>query len=409
MTDRAGFSKIQDAADGPISIWIFIALAVTFGAQAMGSMIVYAPGVLAPVARGDIGVSASSAGVMTSICYLGCFLATFFSGQVIARVGPLRCSQFSLVIMALGTALTAAANILLVVLGGLILGIGYGALTPTSSAILVKRAPLKMRATILSIKQTGVPAGGILAGGLIPLLILAFHWKVTVLILAGACALLAALIQPTRAEFDGGDTPVSATARQSPTASLRMLWENGRLREVSMVSFMYGGMQMMFVSFFVVYLTQHAGLTLVKAGGAMAAGMIAGVLARVLWGVVADRLVKPRILLALVGFGTSAATVAMAMITPGWHLLAVYAVGIAMGATSIAWNGVYLAEIARVAPQGDIGTATSASLMFNYGGVVLFPSLCWAIIRATGSYTSMFLLMAALNALTALVLLRRRT
>ena len=392
-----------------MSFWTYIALAVTFGAQAMGSLIVYAPAVLAPVAQADIGVPASSVGVMTSVCYVGAFLATIVSGQLIARLGPLRFSQVALIVMAFGTALTATANLPLVILGGLVLGIGYGALTPASSAILVKRSPEKLRATILSIKQTGVPGGGALAGALIPLLLLAFRWEVAVLIIAGACALLALLIQPTRGELDRADPAAFTVAKPALTASLRMLWEDSQLREVSMVAFMFGGMQMMFVSFFVVYLTQHAGLTLIEAGGAMAAGMVAGVLARVLWGVVADRLIEPRTLLAWLGLGASAATVTVAMITANWPLLAVYAAGIAMGTTSVAWNGVYLSEVARIAPRGDIGTATSASLMFNFGGVVLFPSLCWGMIGATGGYTAMFLIMAALNALTALLLLRRRS
>lgn len=388
-------------------LWTYAALAVTFVAQVMGTMIMYAPAVVASAAQADLGVPASSVGVLTSICYVGATAATMISGQAISRLGPMRWSQICLLMMACGTGLIASANLLLVMAGGLILGAGYGPLTPASSAILVKRAPLRLRATILSVKQTGVPAGGALAGMIIPLLILAYGWKTAVLTLGGFCLLITALVQPTRKEFDRADFRYLPTGKQGILEPLRVLRTDPRLWEGALVSFIYAGMQLMFVSFFVVYLTQHVGLTLVMAGGAMAAGMIGSVVARLMWGVVADRWVRPRALLAWIGIGTSLATVTMALITPAWPLFSIYAVGIAMGMTSVAWNGVFLAEIARIAPKGDIGMATSASMIFTYGGVVFCPVLCWGLIIATGGYTAMFLIMAALNLLAALALFRR--
>ena len=389
-------------------MWTFIALAVMFVVQVMGTMVMYAPSILAPAAHVDIGVSASSVGVLSSICYGGAIAATIISGQAIARFGPLRWSQFCLLMLACSTGLIASGNLLLVVMGGLILGAGYGPLTPASSTILVKRVPEQLRATILSIKQTGVPAAGVLTGAIIPSLILLFSWKVAILILGGMCVLLAALIQPTREEFDHGDLAVSPVSKQSIVESLKMLSTDPRLREIGLMSFMYSGMQMMFVSFFVVYLTEHVGFTLLQAGGAMAVGMIAGILARVLWGVISDQLAKPRIILGWLGLGTSAATVTMALITPDWPLFVVYGVGIVMGITAMAWNGVFLAEVANIAPRGDVGMATSASLMVSFGGVVVLPALCWGMITATGSYTIMFLIMAAINVLPATLLLCRR-
>lgn len=386
----------------------YIALAMTFMAQVIATMVMYAPAVIATAAQADLGVSAGSVGVMTSICYGGAVTATLISGQAIARVGPLRWSQICLLLIACGTWLVSSAHLLLVVVGGVLIGAGYGPLTPASSAILVKRTPLHLLATILSIKQTGVPVGGILAGAIIPLMILTSNWKMAVLMLGVLCGLCAVFIQPMRREFDGACLDAGLAKRQGTLEVLKILKTDRRLLELSVAMFMYAGMQLMFVSFFVVYLTEKTALTLVTAGGAMATGMAGSVLARLLWGVVADRLMKPRELLAWLGIGTSATTIIMSLITPGWPLWAIYAVGIIMGMTSVAWNGVFLAEIAHIVPKGDVGMATSASMIFTYGGVVLFPALCWGIISIAGGYTAMFLIMAALNFLAALSLRRRR-
>ena len=115
------------------------------------------------------------------------------------------------------------------------------------------------------------------------------------------CLLITVLIQPTRKEFDRADFRVIPTGKQGIMEPLRVLRTDPRLREGALVSFTYAGMQLMFISFFVVYLTQRVGLTLIAAGGAMAAGMIGSVSARLLWGVVADRWIKPRTLLAWLG------------------------------------------------------------------------------------------------------------
>ena len=387
---------------------VLVALIVTLAVQAFGTMVMFAPAVLAPAAQVDVGMPASSIGGLISIGYLGALAATLVSGQAIARFGPLRWSQINLLISAFGIALIASAKLPLVIAGAAVIGVGYGPYTPASSAILVKRTPEKLRATVLSIKQSGVPGGGVLAGVLIPPLILAFGWQAAALALAAMCALLAMAIQPTREQFDRGEAGSVTTARQAVLEPVRMLWAHARLRELGYIAFMYSGMQMVFVSFFVVYLTQRVGLTLVNAGGALAAGMVSGVLGRVLWGVVADRLVGPRALLGWLGLGSSAATCALALMGAHWPVPAVYAVGIAMGMTSIAWNGVFLAEVARTAPQGNVGTATSAALMFAYGGVVCMPALCWGAISLTGSYEATFAIVAAVNAAVALLPLRRR-
>ena len=65
-----------------------------------------------------------------------------------------------------------------------------------------------------------------------------------------------------------------------------------------------------------------------------------------------------------------------------------------MGATAVGWNGVYLAEIARVVPLADVGTATGGILMFTFIGVVIGPTCFGAVVAATGSYAAA---LAALN------------
>ena len=67
--------------------------------------------------------------------------------------------------------------------------------------------------------------------------------------------------------------------------------------------------------------------------------------------------------------------------TPGWPLWALFAFAMAFGATAVGWNGVFLAEIARLAPPGRISDATGGSAFFTFLGVVVTPPLFHLVLR----------------------------
>ena len=63
---------------------------------------------------------------------------------------------------------------------------------------------------------------------------------------------------------------------------------------------------------------------------------------------------------------------------------------LAVGATIVSWNGIYLAEIPRQVPQSQVSAATSGTVMFSFAGIVFGPAAFSAIAAATGSYVPAF-------------------
>jgi hypothetical protein len=100
----------------------------------------------------------------------------------------------------------------------------------------------------------------------------------------------------------------------------------------------------------------------------------------------------------------AAASALAALFAPGWPLAALLAVAAALGATAIGWNGVYLAEVARLAPAGRAGLATGGCLFFTFVGVVVCPFLFGVLQRASGSYALCFAAAAGVCALAAAAL-----
>jgi MFS family permease len=365
---------------------IFFPLAATLAAQAMGALACIVLPVLAPEAAGDYGIQASNIGHYSGLIFLGATIASLLSGGWVARFGPIRVSQWALLSGGLGLALLPLGEAWLLVPSALLVGFGYGPLTPASSDILARRAPQSMMMLIFSIKQTGVPAGGALAGLMLPPLAVHYGWPVASLSAAILCVSLALAIQPLRASLDaerGRRRPFSAAAFIGP---LRLVWTHPALRLLALTSLAFSALQTATTSFYVTFLAERAEFSLIAAGLALSVAQVAAVIGRVLWGHVADRGVPASLVLAGLAFGMALA-IGLAMgFSPAWPGYAVLAVSAALGATAIAWNGVFLAETARQAPAGAVSEATGGVLSITFSAITIGPPAMSLVIALSGSY-----------------------
>lgn len=386
---------------------LIVALLATLASQSLTSVAVFTPAVLASAASGDIGVTANAIGAFTALVY---FLASFsapIGGTFVARLGAVRVSQLAMVLAGGGLAVCALAHPAAVIAGAVLIGIGYGPITPASSVLLVEHTPDRMRNLIMSIRQTGVPVGGAFAGAVVPWLVITVGWRGAALAMSGLILLFTVVLQTIRADYDQPRL-MPAARRPRLAGMLRMVLAHEELRRISFISFTYAGVQMCFASYLVVFLTENVGLSVINAGAALSAAMIAGIVGRVLWGVAADYLDNARATLALLGLLMAVCALLMALVTKTWPFSVVLLLCAVYGASAIGWNGVYIAEIARVAPEGNVAVATGASLAVTYLGVVVGPFFFWLIVTLTGSYAAAFGMLAVATLAAAVSVMRNR-
>ncbi len=392
------------SADAP-RVGVATAVGVAFAVQAGVALVIFAPPVLAPAATRMMGLDPSTVGVFTSLVYLFAAIAAVSSARPVAALGALRASQVCLLLCAAGIALVATASLPLVLLGAMLLGLGYGPVTPSSAIILVSTLPARFRSLGFSIKQTGVPVGAGACGLAIPALVAAFDWQVAACALAAAAVAGAVLCQPLQRDFDEGVRGSGPSASTSPLGSLALVWRLPRLRELAIGSFVFAGIQMCVVTYLVVFLTE-TGLGLAAAGLAMTCAMIGGLVGRIGGGWVADTLLAPRRTLALVSLLMGMTSLGLACVQPSWPLAAVIAMAAAAGLSSIAWNGVYLAEVAHRAPPGMATAATGGTMFCTYAGVMVWPTAFYVAHAATGSYVASFVLVGLLGLAGAAMFVR---
>ena len=72
---------------------------------------------------------------------------------------------------------------------------------------------------------------------------------------------------------------------------------------------------------------------------------------------------------------------------------------LSLGITASGWNGIFLAEVARLAPSGRVAEATAAVLMTSYTGLLAGPSV------VAGAADTLSLSYAGLAGLTVLATL----
>ena len=344
----------------------------------------------------DLDVDAALVGVYLAIGSLAGFVTTMGCGGFIMRYGALRMTQVGMLALGVGLAGMSGGGLPLFAAGALVGGLGQALSTPSSSHLLGRLSPPRLAPLIFSIKQTGVPAGLMLSGIVAPALVAAGGWRLTLLVVAGACVVTVLALQPLRARFDTDRNPAQPLSPAAIRANVAGVLRDAALRRMCLAMFSFVGLQSLFTGFFVLYLVRGLGYDLERAGLVFAIAVAVAVPARIGWGWLAARLVKPATLLALLGIAMAGAATLAAIIDATWPTWVATVIATAFSATAVSWHGVLLAEVARLSPPGRIGATTGAVLAFGDAGSLVLPLLFSAALTLTGGYACGFLIGGAL-------------
>lgn len=389
-------------------------LAVTLLMQIVLSFLTRVIPVIGPVITDDAGVPAEWIGHLAALNTVGMMVFLVFGAPVLHRFGPVRAMQIGGLFGAAGLLLTLTGNWPLLMLSSLLMGLGYGVTAPAGSDILARTAPARHRAVIFSIKQAGMPLGGVIAGLLVPWLFVLVGWKVSLVIGAVPVVLAAVAVQPLRRGIDGArDAVARLTLRAFLSVSntvrpFLVLKTTPALIRLSLAGIALATAQGCLFSFQATFLNVELGMSLAAAGTLFAITQGIGVFGRVFAGFAADRLGSGMRALMLLSVGSGAMMFVTAAIGPawGWTELLVWSVvaGVAVGT----WNGVFLSEIAALSPPDKVADATAGSTFLCFIGYVAGPFAFSMIVAWTGTYWQAYAASGIPPLLAAVMLMRRR-
>lgn len=291
-----------------------------------------------------------------------------------------------------------------------LIGLGYGPSAPAGSDLLMKVVPRHRRATIFSIKQAGVPLGGLAAGLLLPLVAVLTGSVLAGLATASVLAILAAVVL---GRFRGLDAEAPAARAPTPWRSLlvaplrlfALVLGRPALAGMTAAGFALGIAQGILMGYYPVILSDHAGWSIVSAGLAFAVLQGVGVPGRVLMGWVSDRMGAPVRALSLLCLVSGATMIALAAIGPNSGTVWVIALSALAGLTVVSWNGVFLSGLAEAAPEGRVGEITAAGTFVLFSGYVVAPLAIQQVFAASDGYAGGLVLAGIIPILAGLALL----
>lgn len=397
----------------PFPLWPLI---VTTAMQTLATMAVFAIPALAPAIGRDLAVNGVLAGYFVSLVYGTGIASSLLAAGAIHRFGAVRVCQAVLATALAMLLISASGSLAAFAVGAIVLGSTYGATAPVSTHLLVPRTPPQIINLVLSIRQIGVPMGGVLAALLMPPLALRVGWQTALLMLAVPVAVLMLALELPRRRWDRpddhpADLPARATGRvrgsvvtiEAARDVLNLLRASGELRRLSAASFVFSGVQLSFVAFLTVQLTSRAGFGLVAAGQALALYQLAGMLCRPVWGWLADGKHGAHRLIVLQGVAMGLLVGAAGHFGPHWPVPLIFAACALAGATANGFTGLGYAEFARIGgARRTEATGLGSAAMFS--GVLVFPSLGALVVSLTGSYVIAFTALGVLAVAAALML-----
>jgi MFS family permease len=381
-------------------IWPLLA---TVAVQALATMALYSMPTLAPEVARDLRVNGALVGGFVATGYGVGIISALLSPGLIRRHGGVRATQAVLLAAAGMLAIAASSSgIGGLALAAVVLGSGYGAAAPASTHLLVPHTPRAMFNLVMSLRQIGVPLGGVLAALILPPLVPVLGWRGALLAeLVPVFLLIASMELPRRkwdSDHDPGVRPWGRTLLQ-PFLLLR----DKRLLRLSASCFIYSGLQLSFVAFMTVHLTTVVGFDLLRAGQMLATYQIAGSISRPIWGWIADRYLTPMRTLSVHGVGMAAAAALCGHFGPDWPTVEIFAVVLLAGCTAGGYTGVAYAEYASIGgARRTESTGLGTALMFSGG--LLIPPLFGASVTLLGGFEETYRAIAVLALASAVLM-----
>lgn len=376
-----------------LAISVFAITAV----QAIASLAIFSVPTLAPSISAALNLESAFVGWYMSLLYVAGLATALIGNRLASSLGPGRTSQLVLACCILGMGVAALDSYLALMAAAIILGAGYGLVHPPGSVLLQRIAPPAHRNLLFSIRQTGVPLGGLGASLMLPTLADAFGWQIALASVAAPALLLMLAIQPLNGSWrQAGElaTPIGTTMTSSSS-----LVRNSRFWRLAGITLFLGTMQLSVMTYVVTMLVVEFEQGLVFAGTVAASVYAAGVLARIFWSLVADWTGSARAVLLVITAITMASSLALGVIPLHTPVVALVSLLFVLGATSSGWNGVLMAEAVRGCSAREAAQVTGGVAAALFVGAIIGLPLFAAVYGMLGSYATTFAVFGAALAL----------
>lgn len=372
--------------------WTILALICV--SHIIGAAAQYGINTLAPFYKDELVLSRAQVGLFFSAFYLAMTGASFGTGWLADRFGVRRTSLLGH--LGLGVCTVAAAfspSFESACVSFFFAGFGYSFLNPASTIGVMTWFPRDERATAMGAKQTGVPAGGVLAAILAPSLVLLIGWRGSLAALGIINFIFGFLYaslwrEPANVSSAGGE-------REKSAGTTLNVWA---LLPISCATAIYLIGQMVLITYMPLYLKDVMGYSPYWASQALALTQAGAMLGRVGWGLASDRLFggRRKIVLIVIGISSVIFIAALSLMERDSSMYLLLPILFLAGVSIVGYQGVSYALIGEISGKARTGAGLGMMITINAGAATVGTPLFGYIVDRTGSYGMAWQMLAGL-------------
>jgi ACS family hexuronate transporter-like MFS transporter len=372
---------------------------------------------LIPFFKSELEFSYTQVGSIMTFLYFGAMVMSIPAGWLTDRLGIKKMVLLSQAFIGFFVFFFGifTNNYLIAILSAFLMGLGYGMVNPPTTKGITLLVDRENRGFAMSLKQTGVPIGGAMAAALLPSLAISFSWKHS-FALTGISVIIAGVLcyflygreeeEPLSSYIKTNSDHVEI--KKTLQGNSEKGYVNKNIFFLSTAGAFCSFAQIALVTYIVLYLKDFKNFELILATFCLTLTNIGGIVGRILWGVVSDRLFggarKPVLKLIVLLIFAISFIFGLNLDLPFVILAPIIFI---FGVSAVGWNGVYHAFIGELSAKETIGKATGLCMMITFLGNIGGPIVFGKIIDVTGSYNtawfSLCLSMAAAFSMFSLI------
>jgi MFS family permease len=365
--------------------WTILALITV--SHIIGASAQYGINTLAPFYKDELQLSRAQVGLFFSAFYLAMTGASFVTGWLADRFGVRKTTfngHLCVGICTIAAALSPSFE--WGCISFFLAGFGYSFLNPASTIGVMTWFERGERATAMGIKQTGVPAGGVLAAVLAPSLVLIIGWRGSLAALGAINFLFVFIFSLLWREplISSSEEDTEFEIGAATTNSLKV----SQLLPISCATAIYLVGQMALITYAPLYLKDVMGFSPYWASQALALTQAGAMVGRVGWGIASDRLFHGRRKIVLIWIGIMSAILiaALGLLQRESSYLLLLPILFLAGVSIVGYQGVSYALIGEIAGKTRTGAGLGMMISINAAAATLGTPIFGYIVDRTGSY-----------------------
>jgi MFS family permease len=364
--------------------------------------------VLAPLYTAAAGLPPETVGIIGGLSGLGSVWLFSANKVILPSFGPIRALIFGCFLAPIGAMLLLFQQPTLIFIAAIVMGFGYAITAPAGSEILAKYTPKKLWGTLFSLRMAGVPVGGAVAGIIGASVASLYSWKAAVIVIVFPALITGIFLITMQSKFNGSKFRVNFQLLNlfnplNLLSPFRVLKKIPGLPLITFVSIGYASIQGGVFTFLTTYLVTEVKISIVLAGGLYGTMQIASFFGRITVGVIADRFFSSRSVLMVLGLTGPCGIYLLTTLENTLSNFILFPSMVVIGISTASWNGLFMAEVTKIAPEHDVSEATSASTFFTFITYMLAP-LFFGFLALSFSYNFAFYTVGACGLLSVVAL-----